>query len=99
MKADGTLNIDPSEQEIPWILYRFKISKLADDQMGTFNRSLTLSCDKYYCVTGSDGTRRVLSVEVERRYEDLIIPQSSGYEILATIFSTAATAYNEYYDW
>lgn len=99
MKADGTLNVSPKDQETPWILYRFKISKLADDQMGTFNRSLNLSCDKYYCVTGSDGTRRVLSAEGKRRYEDLIIPESGGYEILASLFNSAARAYNEHYDW
>jgi hypothetical protein len=99
MKADVTLNVGPEDQETPWILYRFKISKLADDQMGTFNRSLTLSCDKYYCVTGSDGTRRVLLAEGKRRYEDLIIPESGGYAILASLFNSAARAYNEYYYW
>ena len=99
MKADGTLNVDPKDQETPWILYRFKISKLVGDQKGTFNRSLTLSCDKYYCVTGSDGTRRMLSAEGKRRYEDLITPESGGYAILASLFNGAARAYNEYYDW
>jgi hypothetical protein len=99
MKRDVTPKVSPKDQETPWILYRFKISKLADDQMGTFNRSLTLSCDKYYCVTGTDGTRRVLSAEDERGDEDLIIPESEGYEILASLFNSAVRAYNEYYNW
>lgn len=99
MKRDGTPQVSPRDQETPWILYRFKISKLADDQMGTFNRSLTLSCDKYYCVTGTDGTRRVLSAEDKRRYEDLIIPESEGYEILASLFNSAVRAYNKHYNW
>lgn len=99
MKTDATFKVGLDDREIPWILYRFKISKLADDQMGTFNRSLTLSCDKYYCVTGSDGTRRVLLAEDKRRYGDLITPESDGYAILASLFNSAARAYNAYYYW
>ena len=99
MKRYGIPRVSPRNQETPWILYRFKISKLVDDQMGTFNRSLTLSCDKYYCVTGSDGSRRILSAEGKRRYEDLIIPESEGYEILTNLFNSSARSYNEYYDW
>jgi len=98
MKEDHPLNGGSRGEETPWILYRFKISKLAGDQRGTFNRSLTLSCDKYYCVTGTDGARRVLSAEGKRRYEDLIIPESGGYALLASLFNNAAKAYNDYYD-
>jgi hypothetical protein len=97
IRSKYTLDGDSEDQPTTWILYRFKISRLVDDQRGLFNRAFTLSCDRYYCFTGVDRTRRVLLAEGNRRYEDLIIPQSEGFPILDRILKNAISAYDAHY--
>lgn len=97
IRSKYTSDGDSEDQSTSWILYRFKISRLVDDQRGLFNRAFTLSCDKYYCFTGVDRTRRVFLAEGNRRYGDLIIPQSEGFPILDRIFKNAIRSYNSYY--
>jgi hypothetical protein len=93
-----TYDVVLKKEGIPWILYRFKISKVASDEQGLFNTALRLSCDKYYCVTGIDGTRRMLLAENRRRYDDLIIPESAGHKIVARLFDKAIRTFNQYYN-
>jgi hypothetical protein len=97
IRSKYTLDGDSEAHPTTWILYRFKISRLADDQRGLFNKAFTLSCDRYYCFTGIDRTRRVFSAEGNRRYGDLIIHQSEGFPILDIIFRNAVRSYNTYY--
>jgi hypothetical protein len=97
IRSKYTLDRDSEAQPITWILYRFKVSRLVDDQRGLFNRAFTLSCDRYCCFTGIDRTRRVLLAEGDRRYGDLIIPQAEGFSILDRIFKNAIRSYNCYY--
>ncbi|UCE81868.1 MAG: hypothetical protein JSV47_08960 [Deltaproteobacteria bacterium] len=97
IRSKYTLDGDSEDQPTTWILYRFKISRLIDDQRGLFNRAFTLSCDRYYCFTGVDRTRRVLLAEGNRRYGDLIIPQSEGFPILDRILKNAISAYHAHY--
>ena len=97
LKRDNTSETDSRDQSTPWILYRFRISKLIDEQRGLFNRGFSLSCDRYYCFTAGDGTRRMLLAEGSRRYSDLVIPESEGYAIIENIFRNAAQEYSVHY--
>lgn len=97
LKRENTSATDARDQSTPWILYRFRISKLIDDQRGLFNRGFSLSCDRYYCFTAGDGTRRMLLAEGRRRYSDLVIPESEGYTIIQQIFRNAAQEYIAHY--
>jgi hypothetical protein len=97
IRSKYTLDGDSESQPTTWLLYRFKISRLLDDQRGLFNRAFILSCDRYYCFTGIGRTRRVFLAEGHRRYGDLIIPQSEGFPILDRIFRNATRSYNSYY--
>ncbi len=99
LKRDNTSETGPRDQSTPWILYRFRISKIIDDQRGLFNRGFSLSCDRYYCFTADDGTRRMLLAEGRRRYNDLIIPESKGYTIIQQIFRNAAQEYIAHHTW
>jgi hypothetical protein len=93
LKSDNTSETTARDQSTPWILYRYRISKLIDDQRGLFNRGFSLSCDKYYCFTAGDGTRRMLLAKGRRRYSDLVIPEGEGYAIVESIFRNAAQEY------
>ena len=97
LKRDNTSETTARDQGTPWILYRFRISKLIDEQRGLFNRGFSLSCDRYYCFTSGDGTRRMLLAEGRRRYSDLVIPESEGYAIIEKIFRNAAQEYIAHY--
>lgn len=97
LKRDDTSETGARDRRTPWILYRFRISKLIDDQRELFNRGLSLSCDRYYCFTAGDGTRRMLLAEGGRRYSDLVIPESEGYAIIQQIFRNAAQEYIAHY--
>jgi len=97
LKRENTSKTTARNQSTPWILYRFRISKLIDDQRGLFNRGFSLSCDKYYCFTAGDGTRRMLLAEGRRRYSDLVIPESEGYTMIENMFRNAAQEYIAYY--
>ena len=97
LKRDNISETTARDQSTPWILYRYRISKLIDDQRGLFNRGFSLSCDKYYCFTAGDGTRRMLLAEGKRRYSDLVIPESKGYTIIQQIFRNAAQEYIAHY--
>lgn len=97
IRSKYTLDVDSEAHPTTWILYRFKISRLIDDQRGLFNKAFTLSCDRYYCFTGIDRTRRVFLAKGNRRYGDLIIPQNEGFPILDRIFRNAVKSYNFYY--
>ena len=97
IKSKYTIDEDTEDQPTTWILYRFKISRLVDDQRGLFNMAFTLSCDRYYCFTGIDGTRRMLLAEGNRRYGDLILPESNGYPIVERIFRNATKEYNAHF--
>jgi len=98
LKRDNTSETGAGDQSTPWILYRFRISKLIDDQRGLFNRGFSLSCDRYYCFTAGDGTRRMLLTEGRRRYSDLVIPESEGYTIIQQIFRNATREYIAHYE-
>jgi hypothetical protein len=97
MRTSDNLNEKSQNRSTPWILYRFLISKVIDDQRGLFNRALLLSCDKYNCLTGIDGTRRVALAKGKRRYGDLITPESEEYEIVERIFKNIVEEYNAHY--
>ena len=99
LRRDYTSEATARDQGTPWILYRFRISKLIDEQRGLFNRGFSLSCDRYYCFTAVDGTRRMLLAEGRRRYSDLVIPESEGYVIIENIFRNAAQEYIAHYKW
>ena len=97
LKSDNISETTARDQSTPWILYRYRISKLIDDQRGLFNRGFSLSCDRYYCFTSDDGTRRMLLAKGRRRYSDLVIPESEGYTIIQEIFRNAAQEYIAHY--
>ena len=97
LKIDNNSDTSAKDQSTPWILYRFRIWKLIDDQRGLFNTGFSLSCDRYYCFTAADGTRRMLLAKGRRRYGDLIIPKSEGYIIIQQIFRNAAQDYIAHY--
>jgi hypothetical protein len=97
LKRDNASETGARDRSTPWILYRFRISKLIDEQRGLFNRGFSLNCDRYYCFTASDGTRRMLLAEGRRRYSDLVIPESEGYTIIQQIFRNAAQKYIAHY--
>ena len=97
LKKDNTSETTARNQITPWILYRFRISKLIDEQRGLFNRGFSLSCDRYYCFTAGDGTRRMFLAEGRRRYRDLVIPESEGCTIIESIFRNAAQEYIAHY--
>ena len=99
LKKDNTSETTARNQSTPWILYRFRISKLIDEQRGLFNRGFSLSCDRYYCFTAGDGTRRMFLAEGRRRYSDLVIPESEGCTIIESIFRNAAQEYIAHYKW
>jgi hypothetical protein len=97
IKTNGQLDKESQNKSTPWILYRFLISKVIDDQRGLLNRAFLISCDKYYCLTGMDGTRRVFLSGDKKRYDDLIIPENEGYPIVDKIFKNAISAYDAHY--
>ena len=88
---------EAEEQSTPWILYRFKISRLIDDKNALVNKAFLLSSDKYYCITSFDGARRMQLAEGKRRYGDLILPESEGYVTLETLFKKALEDYLVHY--
>ena len=97
LKRVNTYETTARDQSTSWILYRFRISKLIDEQRGLFNRGFSISCDRYYCFTAGDGTRRMLLAEGKRRYSDLVIPESKGYALIQQIFRNAAQEYIAHY--
>lgn len=97
LKSDNTSETTAKDQGTPWILYRYRISKLIDDQRGLFNRGFSLSCDRYYCFTTGDGSRRMLLAKGRRRYSDPVIPESEGYTIIQEIFRNTAQEYIAHY--
>ena len=97
LKKENASETGVRDQGTPWILYRFRISKLIDEQRELFNRGFSLSCDRYYCFTADDGTRRMLLVEGKKRYSDLVIPESEGYTIIQQVFRNAAQEYIAHY--
>jgi hypothetical protein len=88
---------EAEEQSTPWILYRFKISRLIDDKNALVNKAFLLSSDKYYCITSFDGARRMQLSGGKRRYGDLILPESEGYVTLETLFKKALEDYLVHY--
>ena len=97
LKSDNTSETTAKDQGTPWILYRYRISKLIDDQRGLFNTGFSLSCDRYYCFTTGDGSRRMLLAKGKRRYSDLVIPENEGYSTIENIFRNAAQKYIAHY--
>jgi hypothetical protein len=97
MRSSATLNEEAKEQSTPWILYRFKLSRLIEDQNSLFNKAFLLSSDKYYCITSIDGARRMHLAEGKKRYGDLILPESKGYATLEKLFKKALEDYLAHY--
>ena len=100
--SEKTKSISPfrgesRNQGIPWILYRFRVSRLVDDQRKALSTTISLSCDKYYCVTATDGTRSIFLTNSKRRYQESIVPENEGYEIIDRLFENAIEAYSAYY--
>jgi hypothetical protein len=97
MRSGVTLNGGLKEESTPWILYRFKISRLIKDQNSLFNKAFLLSSDKYYCITSIDGARKMHLAENKKRYGDLILPESKGYATLEKLFKKALEDYLSHY--
>ncbi|UCG12891.1 MAG: hypothetical protein JSU72_20895 [Deltaproteobacteria bacterium] len=97
IRSSATLTGGSKEQGTPWILYRFKISRLIEVQNALFNKAFLLSSDKYHCITSIDGLRRMRLAEGKKRYGDLILPESKGYATLEKLFTKALADYLEHY--
>jgi hypothetical protein len=77
----------------PWILYRFLVSKMLNAERQLFSTAFLLSCDKWYCVTGIDGTRLLFFARDKERHRDLFSPGTEGHATLEKIFTDAVEAY------
>jgi len=97
VKESTTFSHLKEKEGIFWILYRFSISRMIDTKEKSYNLPFYLSCDKHFCVTDTNGIRRVFHSKAKAHYRDFITPECKGYDTIKNLFNRAINQYILYY--